>query len=335
MTSEKLWQALEAELHDVLASGIQIRRIHPESSRDLFLGFKKPDDRRVFLLRVQRTALPLREELPETRGLEILSATLPSDGPAHASLGLILKEERFKDIFTALVDDLSRYIALQENDQSAVTTFINRMQRWQKFLESHAEGLSDEAQRGLYGELHFLREHVLPELGAQGVFSWTGAQRTPQDFQFVNCAVEVKTSIAKQLQTLRITNERQLDDSYLHALFLHHLSLETLRGTGETLVEIITSLRNTLGPDHVTLQKFEEALVDAGYLDTHAHRYSTVGYSIRESNFFRVTEGFPRIVEADLCSGVGDVSYCISVAECKHFSVSAGEVKETIHLANQ
>lgn len=62
----------------------------------------------------------------------------------------------------------------------------------------------------------------------------------------------------------------------------------------------------------------------------HAARYVNTGYVIRETNFFNVVKGFPRIVEDDLRKGVGDVSYSISVAECQHFAVSAAEAAELI-----
>jgi hypothetical protein len=43
-------------------------------------------------------------------------------------------------------------------------------------------------------------------------------------------------------------------------------------------------------------------------------------------NYFRVEGDFPRIVEADLRDGVGDVRYTISVAECKRFSIPEANV---------
>ena len=322
MDFEELWKTLEAETHGVSLTGIQMRRICPASGRDIYLGFKKPDDRRVFLLRVPQEHLPTAGVLASLRGVETFVAQLPTDAPAHGSLGLVLRETRYADIFTALVNDLATHVAEQADDAGAVEAFSARLEKWRKFLESHSEGLSEEAQRGLYGELKFLRDQALPRCGVEGVFAWTGILRTPQDFQFPDCAVEVKTSSAKQLQTLRIANERQLDDAHLETLFLYHLSLEPLRGTGETLPQIIAALRASLPDDSDARTKFEDALLEAGYLNTHAARYGAIGYGIREENLFQVREGFPRIVESDLRGGVGDVSYSISVAECRHFAVT-------------
>jgi hypothetical protein len=328
MILEELWQTLEGETRGVPLTGIQVRRIHPESLRAVYLGFKKPDDRRVFLLRIPKDHLPAAGVLPSLRGVEPFAVMLPADAPAHGSLGLTLREIRYADVFTALVSDLSDHVARQPDDAGAVEAFLARLGKWQKFLESHSEGMGEEAQRGLYGELKFLRDHVLPRLGTDGVSAWTGARRTPQDFQFPGCAVEVKTSTAKQLQTLRISNERQLDDTHLEALFLYHLSLEPLRGTGETLPQMVAALRSLLADGSTARTQFEDALIEVGYLDAHAPRYAATGYSIRQENLFRVREGFPRLIESDLPVGVGDVTYSISVAECQHFTVAFASLDE-------
>jgi hypothetical protein len=58
----------------------------------------------------------------------------------------------------------------------AVATLLGQLVRWQKFLAASVEGLSDEAQRGLWGELHCLRERLLPALGAAAVAGWKGGR---------------------------------------------------------------------------------------------------------------------------------------------------------------
>lgn len=335
MTFEELWQTLEVETQGLPLAGIQLRRIHPESPRDVYLGFKKPDDRRVFLLRVSQEHLPTTGVLPSLRGVEPFAAILPADAPAHGSLGLMLREIRYADIFTALVSDLAGHVARQPDDAGGVEAFLARLGKWQKFLENHSEGLSEEAQRGLYGELRFLRDHILPRLGAEGASGWTGARRTPQDFQFPGCAVEVKTSSAKQLQTLRISSERQLDGAHVEVLFLYHLSLEPLRGTGETLPQIVAAVRSLLPEGTTTRVHFEDALIEVGYLDAHAGRYAAVGYSVREENLFQVRESFPRLIESDLSDGVGEVSYSISVAACRRFTVEFATLDKALQAHAQ
>jgi hypothetical protein len=111
---------------------------------------------------------------------------------------------------------------------------------------------------------------------------------------------------------------------------LFHLSLDIRQRQGETLPEIVSSVRSLVAADEIARSKLENLLFEIGYLDIHTSRYENIGYNIREYNYFKVERGFPRIVESDLRNGVGDVRYTISVAECKHFSILESEVVELI-----
>jgi hypothetical protein len=195
----------------------------------------------------------------------------------------------------------------------------------------NSEGLSEIAQQGLYGELWFLRQLVLPHLELlKGLQCWTGPKGTQQDFQFSSCAVEVKTTSTKQHQKLSIASERQLDDTGSGTIVLLHLSLDVRQGRGETLPEMVSSVRSLVANNAVARDELENLLFEVGYLDIHATRYENISYTIREYNYFEIKEDFPRIIESDLRNGVGDVRYTISVSECKRFSISESKLIELI-----
>jgi hypothetical protein len=107
---------------------------------------------------------------------------------------------------------------------------------------------------------------------------------------------------------------------------LLHLSLDVRQGQGETLPEIVANVRSLVADDPIAKDELENCLFEVGYLDIHASRYEETTYSIREYNYFKVGQDFPRIIESDLRNGVGDVRYTISVAECKRFSIPEAEV---------
>jgi Putative PD-(D/E)XK family member, (DUF4420) len=123
---------------------------------------------------------------------------------------------------------------------------------------------------------------------------------------------------------LRISSERQLDETGADALYLAHLSIDARQGGGETLPEAVEAIRalarggNAEGP-------LEDRLGNAGYLDIHASRYTT-GYTLRRLSLYRVEEGFPRIVERDLADGVGDVRYSVAVTECRDWERPVEEI---------
>ncbi|MEG4276633.1 PD-(D/E)XK motif protein, partial [Microcoleus sp. MON1_C1] len=51
--------------------------------------------------------------------------------------------------------------------------------------------------------------------------------------------------------------------------------------------------------------------------------------------YFKVERDFPRIIEADLRNGVGDVRYTISVAECRRFSIPELDVISLISRSHE
>jgi hypothetical protein len=320
---EEIWDEIRIEVEQQkLTTGMVRRRIHPETHSDLFLAIERPGDIRLFLLRIPLSILPSRGMLPEAEGFSVAPITQPDDGPMHVTMMLRLSDKRYQDIFTVLVEDIITAILPAPDDQSMLNIFISRLLSWQHFLAIHGpEGLSKEAQQGLYGELWFLRHYLLKHLEpAKAINAWTGPNGTPHDFQFQHCAIEVKTASSKQLQQIKISNERQLDETHVPALYLFHLSLDISRADGESLPEMIKILREIIKDNPLVLQTFEKILLVAGYLDTHTDRYLQNYYHIREYNIFKITDDFPRIIEQDLRSGVGDVHYAISVAECKHFT---------------
>lgn len=327
MMVQDIWKLLEEDTGTV-SSGYLTRRILPEVRYDVYLAIEKPTSTRLLMMRVRQSAVERGTVFPKSSSFEVRRVALLNDDKAYLTLQLVLTNPRYSDIFTTLVQDIVSHIASLADERNAVAGFITRLRRWQAFLEKHnLEGLSAAAQQGLYGELWFLRQIVIPQLGSrQGVQCWTGPRGTQQDFQFEHCAVEVKTTVAKQHQKLAIASERQLDNTGTGRLILLHLSLDVRQGRGESLPDIVASVRSLVENDPLAKEELETLLFEVGYLDIHAPRYEQIGYTEREVNYFKVEEDFPRIVETDLRNGVGDVRYTISVAECRRFSSPEFEV---------
>lgn len=319
MTLDAVWEELEA-----LAAPGRVgrfkRRVHPESSVDLFVGVAKPANQRLLMMLASEASVTDVENLPSSQGVEARIVRPGEDG-RDATLELALTDPRFTDIFSALAADVIDVVASIADERAAISEFVDRLRRWQRFLEETGfQGLSPERQRGLFAELWITRnllDHLEPALV---IHAWTGPDHASHDFQFGPCALEVKGTAAKQHQHLRIVSERQLDDTGVDSLFLFHLSLDAHRGGGETLPALVDGLRLRLHGTGAG-QVLEGKLVQAGYLEQQRGLYEDVGYTPRESNVFQVRDGFPRILERDLVPGVGDVHYSISVAECKHFIV--------------
>ncbi|MCY1176127.1 hypothetical protein D9M73_163880 [compost metagenome] len=253
--------------------------------------------------------------------------------PDHASLILSSSAVGYNEIFASITEDLYSKLHPLTRRKEVIAGFLTRVRLWQVFFEKQGDdGLSEEAQRGLYGELRFLKDHVFAsaENLEKAVLSWTGPRSRQHDFQFGSAAVEVKTSASKQHQKLQIASEQQLDETTVGKLYLYYLSVALIETGADTLPALVDDIRTRLSLQTGALSEFDNLLIEAGYVDSHRAKYEPTGYSIRESAVFLVENDFPRIRESDIRSGVGDVKYSISVAQCRNHEVSFSELSVKI-----
>lgn len=331
MNLEETWQQLERDATKSNRHGILRRRIYSESSCDLFVGIERPSGRRLLLIQVHQSAAKRMESLPRMRGCEITFAQLPEDAADRGSVCVFLNEARFTDVFTSLSEDLARHLNAVHGDAEIVEALVGRLLRWQKFLERSADGLGEDAQRGLFGELWFLRHYLFGAVGfLEAVKAWKGPEKAIHDFQLLGLSVEVKTTIAKQHTKLMISSERQLDGSSVKRLIAFHLAVETNRTGPMTLASLVREVRSCLSQDAEARDLLEDLLLDAGYHDRHEELYANVAYAARALQAFDVRDGFPRLTETSLPPGVGDLSYSIVISSCIPFTLEEGEFRRLL-----
>jgi hypothetical protein len=314
---EELW----AELHDTqsgpVAAGRRIRRVLADSPHHCFVGVEYPAARRVFSVVTNNVPANATNELLVTSGVVVEPGTLPDHG---ATLDLVLRASAYTDIFTALVADLLVRLAQVTAEPGGVV--VNRLGEWQRMLAGvNPDGLSREQQRGLFGELHTLSDLFLPAFGPDAVYAWTGPDQQLQDFQFEQGSVEVKTVTGHDANQVRISSERQLDDTGPGALFLVTLGLDARQGgRGLSLPELVRQVRGQAANLGVA-GELEQRLVRAGYLDTQSRLYEDRRYALRRRTAHRVTDGFPRITEQTMPVGVSDVVYTVDLLAAAQFLV--------------
>ena len=97
--------------------------------------------------------------------------------------------------------------------------------------------LSREKQQGLFAELKFLLKLISSTQisNHNAVESWKGGENH-HDFQFKNRVVEVKSTTSKEPKKVKISNEKQLNDTDLDCLMLSIFSQQY--SGGETLGDL-------------------------------------------------------------------------------------------------
>jgi hypothetical protein len=319
---EELWAELLDTHSGSAPAGRLVRRVLADGPHHCFVGVEYPATRRVFSVVTDNIPANVTNGLLVTSGVVVEPGSLPGHG---ATLDVILRAGAYADIFTALVADL--LVGLAQTTAEPAGVLVNRLGEWRRMLAGVSpDGLSREQQRGLFGELHTLSELFLPTLGPDAVYAWTGPDRQLQDFQFEQGSVEVKTVTGHDPNQVRISSERQLDDTGPGALFLVTLALDARQGgRGVSLPELVRRVRSRAASIGAS-GALDQRLVLGGYLDTQSHLYEDRRYALRSRTVHRVSDGFPRITEQTRPVGVSDVAYVVDLLAAGHFLVGHEEM---------
>jgi hypothetical protein len=273
------------------------------------------------------------DRIPTCRGVRTIHE-VAAGPPERTILRIMLEDERLLDIFAVLSADLIATAAGESTPAAALRRCIDRICLWQGLFERVAvEGLSEERQRGMIGELLILETLLMPRLDPlAAVLAWAGPDSAHQDFIHGTTAVEVKTSLAKRHARIMIANEKQLDERPHGALVLAHMRFDESAAHGMSLPEAVARMRSALIADPAALRQLDDRLMLGGYLDVHAPLYRRSRWRISSIRYFRVGGEFPRLTEENLPRGVGDISYSIIADDLGPFEVSEEEAARLLEV---
>lgn len=234
-----------------------------------------------------------------------------------------------RNIFATLCENLIQSVIRLNTEQKICRTVINQLEKWKMLFEkNNSTGLTPAEQQGLFGELHFLQKFLAKPgtIPCAALHTWVGVDKALRDFQYNDWAVEVKTTSTNNPQNVTIHGERQLDETLLGTLFLFHVSVEVSNGNGQTLCQKVAAIRETLENDTPALSLFNAKLFESGYFNKHEPLYQDRFYQLRNENYYKIENDFPRIKENELRCGVNDVKYSIILAMCNEYLVSENQL---------
>ena len=307
--TEDSWSELVRTLHGV--NGASSLRQLPEAEFEVFFGVQSAGLRRFFSLAVKGD---LRESIRVT-STKVLEASIDFDEVNHrTTVQLLLIEPKAHQVFTPFCNDLVSSLEAAESEAAAVKIFQNRYDDWRYMLsKASAQGLSDEEQLGLFGELCFLRDIVFPRLGHGALTSWLGPDRSQKDFVFNKIGVEVKATRSVSAPSVSISSARQLSSDGFQNLALWVLRVSRdVADQGQNLIEMTDALLDSM--DMATADLFRAKLASYGFiraveLDNNQRRFFALS-----STVYEVSDDFPRLDELTLPNGVAEVSYKIALS---------------------
>ncbi len=255
-------------------------------------------------------------KLPQLKNLDI-SYRLRGDRQA---LVLGLHDRSQIEIFETLCRDVYAAGERATSSDAALSNAIQRTGRWHFLLKGGSpKRLSTEEQRGLVGELDFLRQ-LIGKLGPCGaVEAWRGPLGSAKDFELPEACIEIKARRGAAKPHVQISSEDQLADVANTKIFLRVMDVDTaIKPLGMDLHAHVSETKRLIGNDPVATDIWEATLLATGYEETQT--YDDRRWVLGQTVDFRVEEGFPRIVPP-LLGGVGRVRYTIALEDCKPFEL--------------
>ena len=267
-------------------------------------------------------------KLPRLKNLVLSLRTVEGGG----AFILGLREKSQAEIFETLCLDVVNAGEAAENREDALVRAIQRTRRWHHLLRGgKSGGLSVEEQRGLVGELAFLRELAI-ELGpGAAIEAWKGPTGAAKDFELIGACVEIKTLRSAARPHVTISSEDQLADVEGSRVFLRATNVASaVSPEGLSLHDHVRMTAELFAAADDAFDAWDEAIYSTGY--DPENDYEGRRWQLGSSTVFEVTEGFPRI-STPLPSGVGHVRYSLSLDACAPFTL-AGNLLELIRERN-
>jgi len=238
--------------------------------------------------------------------------------PGAQLLVLSLESEQNVDLFHVLCNSLLAELIDAKSSASALETVLNHLRRWKAFLSGrNARILSPEEIRGLFAELWFLLELLRTALGVEeAVAAWHGPERIQQDFIFADQAVEIKSLVATDPRTVRVSSENQLESSQSRLFLVIVLVKETQDDSGRSLNQVVSEAQAAIGGSDAAFE-FESKLAEFGFIPL--RQYDHPLFEVVGTQSYEVVEGFPRITRSRLIDGVIRVKYQIELERLEPF----------------
>ena len=318
---EDLWEKLKEPSEGILTSkNYSYLEVTCINGHHIFIGLEETTGLKCFMFMGQKEIVESKE-LPRTEGMEVRFDFIRNEENKIAMLLKLNKDDYF-DVYLALLNDLIKYLQNYSEHEKFVDAFLDRLNIWKLFLDKAGlKGLSPKKRRGLFGELYFLKQVIIPAFGTDGLSYWVGPEAATHDFEFGKFAVEVKTSAGKKSHKIAISSEKQLDDGGYDILNLYQIALTVRKKSNPTLVEMVHEVESLLQENPIALVAYHNLLIMSGYDAIHEDLYKSEGYHVEECNIFYVSEGFPRIIGQDIVDGIGGLKYTVDTSACTEFKV--------------
>ena len=245
-----------------------------------------------------------------------IDATCNQRKDGKYAISFTLMDKKQEDVFITMAGDIIEYSNV-ETDDIALLKVLLRYNAWLKLLDHKSNAvLGSNTQKGLIGELLFLKEKIdngmSPSVALSG---WVGPEGADQDFVYADCWHEIKSTGASSAE-ISISSVEQLDRNDEGELIVYRIdkcapdqpNSFTLYGLVHEVIDLIS--RHGENPDELILK-----LGSAGYIDM--KEYDKQHFSISSKQIYAVNDSFPRIRRSHIPVEITNATFQIDIPSIK------------------
>lgn len=227
------------------------------------------------------------------------------------AISFTLLDTKQEDVFITMAVDIIEYSNV-ETDKDALLKVLSRYNAWLRLLDHKSNAiLGSNRQKGLIGELFFLKEKNHGMLPSVALAGWVGPEGADQDFIYEDCWYEIKSTGASSSE-ISISSVEQLDRDDEGELVIYRIDKcapdqsgsFTLYGLVQEVIGVI--LRHGENPDEFILK-----LGAGGYIDM--KEYDKQHFCMFSTQIYTVNESFPRIRRVDVPLEITNTIYQINI----------------------
>lgn len=242
---------------------------------------------------------------------------------AHfTNLQVKLNDRDGLDIFISLCSDLENVIRASKTKEEMYSSIEYRLKFWKKMFTNSSKLLTEKEVQGLYGEMYFLDNCLIPYLGIdEAVKSWAGPMMLSKDFAHGLEWFEVKCINAMEKAVSISSHEQLLSDNP------GNLVVIKVEKMGQAFENGIASINNLfkkieleLKNNPQSLESFREKCAAIGFYPDIS--YDAIRYKVVSIIDYAVEGKFPRIVNPEeFGEAFAKISYSLLLGAINDFIV--------------
>jgi hypothetical protein len=300
----------KAKWSQVPAAETSFQRIDDNHILDIYLGRDMDGRQEILIVSEQEPA-----KIDSSRALHVQKGKR-EDGQWATRIKLVRSSS--EEVFIHLCWDLVEYSRSAKSSHSAFNILIERYLKWQKLLEPGSDMMSEEAIKGLIGELLYAEKYLSPVMNWDIIMSaWLGPDGAEKDFVFDDTWVEIKAVNHNKL-TVTITSAEQLASINPGKLAVVTVEATSSSDTdGFSFSSLVERFRGLLKSSPSAFYFLESKLVTLGYTDR--QEYQAKYYKHLQDRIYEVVEGFPVIRKEDLAPGIVRVRYDLLLSDLEQY----------------